>query len=95
VTDSQGHAIGRGSARPASANGPRHHAKSDKPDGPDPPGRPRFTFTPAGQPGPPGGYGSWRFSTGIPGQRDLLLDIEPIPTEAAITGTRPRGMIPV
>jgi hypothetical protein len=61
---------------------PGQHAKPDKPDGPDPPGRPRFTFTPAGQPGPPGGgEGSWRFSTGIPGQRDLLLDIEPVPTE--------------
>jgi hypothetical protein len=83
VTDSQGHAIGHGCARPAPANGPRHRpepGKPDKPAGPDPPGRPRFTFTPAGQPGPPGGYGSWRFSAGIPGHRDLLIDIEPIPT---------------
>ncbi len=62
VTDSQGHAIGHGCARPAPVN-------------------PSFTFTPAGQPGPPGGYGTWRFSNGLPGQRDLLLDIGPIPTE--------------
>ena len=40
-----------------------------------------FTFTPTDQPGPPGGYGTWRFSTGMPGQRDLLLEIEPIPTD--------------
>ena len=84
VTDSQGHAVGHGCARPAPASTPRHRAKPGKPGkpgGPGPPGRPRFTFTPAGQPGPPGGYGTWRLSTGIPGQRDLLLDIEPIPTE--------------
>jgi hypothetical protein len=44
---------------------------------PDPP-VPRFTFTPVGRDGPPGGYGTWRFSTGIPGQRDLIIEIDPI-----------------
>ena len=81
VTDSQGHAIGHGCARPA----PGSSAKRPKPGtsgDPDPPGIPRFTFTPAGQPGPPGGYGTWRFTTGIPGQRDLLIEIGPLPTEA-------------
>ena len=48
-----------------------------KPDGPDPPGGPRFTFTPADHPGPPGGYGTWRFTTG---QQDLLIEIGPLPT---------------
>ena len=65
VTDGQGHAIGHGCARP----GPASHANRDKPgtgSGPDPPG-------------PPGGYGSWRLSTGIPGQRDLLVALDPIP----------------
>ena len=79
VTDSQGHAIGHGCARPA----PASSAKRPKPDtsgDPDPPGIPRFTFTPAGQPGPPGGYGTWRFTTGIPGRRDLLIEIGPLPT---------------
>jgi len=52
------------------------------PGGPDPPGRARFSLTPTDQPGPPGGYGTWRFCTGIPGQRDLLIDIGPIPTES-------------
>ncbi len=68
VTDSQGHAIGHGCARPV---------KRRKPDGHDPPGGPSFTFTPTDQPGPPGGYGTWRFTTG---QQDLLIKIGPIPT---------------
>jgi len=79
VTDSQGHAIGHGCARPE----PASTTKRNKPDtsgGHDPPGSPRFTFSPADQPGPRGGYGTWRFSTGIPGQRDLLIQIGPIPT---------------
>jgi hypothetical protein len=88
VTDSQGHAIGHGCARPAPASTAKRRKPGtsggpDPPDPPDPPdraGRPRFSLTPADQPGPPGGYGTWRFSTGIPGQRDLLLEIGPIPT---------------
>jgi hypothetical protein len=82
VTDRQGHAIGHGCARPAPAASGRA-AKRHKPGIPDdldPPGRPRFTFIRADQPGPPGGYGTWRFSTGVPGQRDLLLEIGPIPS---------------
>jgi hypothetical protein len=86
VTDNQGHAIGHGCARPAP---PSSHSKRVTPDsrgspdargGPDPPSHPQFTFTPDSQPGPTGGYGKWRFSTGIPGQRDLLIDIGPLPT---------------
>jgi hypothetical protein len=68
VTDSQGHAVGHGCARPA---------RRRKPDGHDPPGGPSFTFTPTDQPGPPGGYGTWRFTTG---QQDLLIKIGPLPT---------------
>ena len=80
VTDSQGHAIGHGCARPAPAGDHTTRPKPGTSGGPDPPARPRFTFTPAGDPGPPGGYGTWRFATGIPGQRDLLIKIGPIPT---------------
>ena len=83
VTDSLGHAIGHGCARPAPAGHRASRDKMDKPGtsgGPDPPGQPRLTLTPTDQPGPPGGYGTWRFSTGISGQRDLLLEIVPIPT---------------
>jgi len=79
VTDSQGHAIGHGCARPAPAPGRNGRRKPGMPGGPGPPRGPRFTFTPADDPGPPGGYGTWRFSTGIPGQRDLLIAIGPLP----------------
>jgi hypothetical protein len=68
VTDQDGHAVGHGCARPV---------KRRTPDGHDPPGSPGFTFTPAGQPGPPGGYGTWRFTTG---QQDMLIKIGPLPT---------------
>jgi hypothetical protein len=67
VTDSQGHAIGHGCARPV---------KRRKPDGHDPPGGPGFTFTPTDHPGPRGGYGTWRFTTG---QREMLIEIGPLP----------------
>jgi Domain of unknown function (DUF222) len=80
VTDSQGHAIGHGCARPAPAAGRGKRLKPDMSGGPDPPDGPRFSFTPADQPGPPDGYGTWRFSTGMPGQRDLLFAIGPLPT---------------
>ena len=98
VTDQDGHAIGHGCARPAPAsrraNPPKHH-KSGTAGGPDPPGGPSFSFTATDQPGPPGGYGTWTFSTGTPGQRDLLVALEPIPDgQRAITGTRPRVTIP-
>jgi hypothetical protein len=68
VTDKDGHAIGHGCAR---------SVKRRKPDGPDPPGGPSFTLAPTGQPGPPGGYGTWRFTTG---QQDMVIEIGPIPT---------------
>jgi hypothetical protein len=74
VTDSRGRAAGHACARPE----PASHAKRRKhqpPGGTDPPG---FTFTRVG-PGPPGGYGTWRFTTGIPGQRAWIIDIDPIP----------------
>jgi hypothetical protein len=79
VTDSRGHAIGHGCARPAPASGREKRNKPGTSGGPDPPGAPGFTFTPTGEPGPPGGYGTWRFSTGVPGHRDLLIEIWPLP----------------
>ncbi len=81
VADSQGHAIGHGCARSAPATSCAKRDKSGTPDGPDPPGGPGFSFTltDTDQSGPPGGYGTWRFSTGIPGRRDLLIEIGPIP----------------
>jgi hypothetical protein len=66
VTDSQGHAIGHGCARPVPATGRKDRHEPETSGGPDPPGGARFTLTPTDQPGQPGGYGTWRFSTGIP-----------------------------
>jgi len=67
VTDKDGHAVGHGCARPA---------RRPKPGGHDPPGDPRFTLARTGQPGPPGGYGTWRFTTG---QQDFVIEIGPLP----------------
>jgi hypothetical protein len=67
VTDTGGRATAHGCARPE----PRTR-------GPAGPALPGFTFTPAG-PGPPGGYGTWRLTTGVPGQRPWLITIDPIP----------------
>jgi hypothetical protein len=78
VTDSQGHAIGHACARPVPA-GTAWRRRSDTSGGRDPPGKSRFSFIATDQPGPPGGYGTWRFSTGIPGRRDLLIQIGPMP----------------
>jgi hypothetical protein len=86
VTDQEGQAIGHGCARPAPRARPAPSARHFTPHtapaaGPDPPGGPAaFTLIPAGPPGPPGGYGVWRFSTAVPGQRDMIIVIEPIPT---------------
>ena len=67
VTDQDGHAVGHGCAQPA---------KRRKPDGHDPPDTPGFTITPTDHPGPPGGYGTWRFTTG---QQDMMIKIGPLP----------------
>ena len=89
VTDQDGHAIGHGCARPGpayAATGRTKRAKPGTPGGPDPPGGAagtgpaEFSFAAAGQHGPPGGYGSWRLSTGEPGQRDLIITLGPIAT---------------
>ena len=81
VTDEQGHAIGHGCARPEPKGHDRHREKRGKPgprDGRDPPHGTRFALTASDEHGPPGGYGSWRLSTGAGGQRDLLIMLDPI-----------------
>jgi len=64
---------------PDTPDTPRGPDAPGTPGGPDPPGGRRFTLAPTGQPGPPGGYGTWRLAAGIPGQRDLRIDIGPLP----------------
>ena len=77
VTDSQGHAIGHGCARPEpkshqETGGTRAAGRAGSQDGPG------FTFTATSQHGPPGGYGTWRLRT--PGNGpDLLVTLDPIP----------------
>jgi hypothetical protein len=89
VTDQDGHAIGHGCARPGTGShrtAPNKDRQSRPPGGHDPPGPadttgpPRFTFAAADQHRPPGGYGTWRLATGPPGQPDLVVALEPIPT---------------
>jgi hypothetical protein len=64
-----------------------HDPPGHDPPGHDPPGGtgrtppPRFTFTGCSQPGPPGGYGAWRLTTGVPGQRALMIALDPIAIE--------------
>jgi hypothetical protein len=73
VTDSQGHAVAHGCARPEPKN-QRNRA------GPGPPGETGFSFTPVGRDGSPGGYGTWRLR--IPGDGpDLIITIDPITTD--------------
>ncbi len=102
VTDEHGHAIGHGCARPAPKNR-QYRAQRDKPAPPgdrDPPGGPasgpppRFTFTGSGEPGPPGGYGAWQLSTGLPGQRDLLITLDPIAVQTCDHRFEARGHDP-
>jgi hypothetical protein len=106
VTDEHGHAIGHGCARPAPKDPRKPPAKRQKPGPPgspgppgghDPPGGPdgqRFSFTAAGGHGPPGGYGTWRLSTGIPGQRDLVIAIGPVATDECDHRHQARGHDP-
>ena len=73
VTDSQGHAVAHGCARPE----PKKHGKRA---GPGPPGEDGFFFTPAGRDGPPGGYGTWRFQTPGTGP-DLVITVDSLTTD--------------
>ena len=95
VTDQDGHAIGHGCARPEPKNHRSNREKHGQPgplDGRGPPREtgtrdgPGFAFMAVGQHGPPGsdgdgGYGTWRLTTGVSGQRDLLVTLDPIATD--------------
>jgi hypothetical protein len=108
VTDEQGHAIGHGCARPEPQNRtrtakppePRPPRGHDPPAGRDPPGGPGagpgpgFTFTASGGDGPPGGYGTWRLSTGIPGRPDLIIALDPIAIDTCDHRFEARGHDP-
>jgi Domain of unknown function (DUF222) len=82
VTNEQGHAIGHGCARPEPTKRPRTRTAQPTAPAPpsshDPPPHSAFTFTATGEPGPPGGYGSWRLATGVPGRPGFLVTLDPI-----------------
>ena len=103
VTDEQGHATGHGCARPEPKSDARRRDKPGKhgpPDGPGPPrgtsdtAEPGFSFTGASQHGPPGGYGTWRLSTGVGGRPDLLVALDPISTQDCDHRYQARGHDP-
>ena len=101
VTDEQGHAIGHGCGRPAPKGPGKRRAKQQGPGPPrghHPPGGgpdgQRFSFSPAGKDGPPGGYGTWRLSAGIPGQRDLIVAIGSVATDECDHRHEARGHDP-
>jgi hypothetical protein len=73
VTDQHGYALGHGCARPEPKGSRISGGHRDR-DGPG------FTFTPAGEDGPPGGYGRWRLQT--PGSGPgLVLTLDPVTTD--------------
>ena len=86
VTDSQGHAVAHGCARPE----PKSHGKRA---GPGPPGETGFSFTPASRDGPPGGYGTWRLR--VPGGGpDLNVAIDTLDTRNCEHRYQARGHDP-
>ena len=68
ITDSQGVAVAHGCAKPA-------RTKKNRPASRDGPAR--WAFTPRDDPGPPGSYGTWTLT--LPGGRELIVKLEPIP----------------
>ncbi|HEY6296884.1 MAG TPA: DUF222 domain-containing protein [Streptosporangiaceae bacterium] len=78
ITDQDGHPIGHGCARPAPAS---HRAPPGTPGARAGPGPPEPGVTIDNEHGPPGGYGTWRLAAGIPGQRDLIIAVEPLGTD--------------
>ena len=106
VTDADGHAIGHGCGRPAPKGHGKRRADQQGPgppgghhppgshDSTDGPGGQGFSFTAADEDGPPGGYGTWRLSAGIPGQRDLVVAIGPVATDECDHRHEARGHDP-
>ncbi len=90
VTDHDGHATGHGCARPPRRTGLRARPEPNRPgprstpgpnapgpgSTPGPDGSGPLTFTRGQGHGPAGGYGRWRLRIG--GDRQLLVDLEPL-----------------
>ena len=97
VTDA-GRARHRARLRPArTPERPGQTRQTGTPGGPDPPGSTsgsRFTFTPDRRDGPPGGWGTWRLATGMPGRPDLIIRLGPIATDPCDHRYQARGHDP-
>jgi hypothetical protein len=96
-----GHDPPAGHSPPGGHDPPGHDPPGHDPPGHDPPPgrpgpghRPGFTFTASGEDGPPGGYGTWRLSTGLPGRPDLLIALDPIATDTCDHRFQARGHDP-
>ncbi|MGC2004777.1 DUF222 domain-containing protein, partial [Trebonia sp.] len=72
ITDSQGVAVAHGCAKRARTKKNRPGPPPASRDGPIP-----WAFTATGDPGPPGGYGTWTLT--LPGGREFTVQLEPIP----------------
>jgi hypothetical protein len=100
VTDTHGHPIGHGCARPEPASRKKKPARPGPRDGPGPPSgttgtaSPRFAFTACDTPGPPGGYGTWRLSAGPPGRPGLVISIGPVAIDTCDHRHEARGHDP-
>lgn len=66
ITTPEGWAVGHGCARPAPK---RHRTRGTN--------REPWSLSQADGPGPPGGYGTWLLS--LPGEKELVLDLHPVP----------------
>ncbi len=87
--------------KPGPPGSPAPPGSHDPPGDHDPPGaggpggqRFSFTATATDDRGPPGGYGTWRLSTGVPGQRDLVVAIGPVATDECDHRHEARGHDP-
>ena len=83
ITDTNGVAVAHGCAKPA-------RTKKNRPASRDGPAR--WAFTRRGDPGPPGGYGTWTLT--LPGGRELTVKLEPIPVHDCDHRHESRGYQP-
>lgn len=100
VTDSRGHAIGHGCAKPAPRDTRKHHGIRQDPPPPGGPAPPGFALTTIisdhGLPGADGdgGYGTWRLTAGTPGQPHLIIALAPLATHPCDHRFQARGHAP-
>jgi len=75
ITNDEGQAVAHGCAKPARTT--KTTKTSPPPASRDGPGDTPWALTPTGEPGPPGGYGTWTLT--LPGGRDLTVKLLAVP----------------